>query len=108
MTTPDVYRAISDPTRRRILDLLAVKERPVRELMEPFDMSQPAVSQHLKVLREAGLVKERKVGRERQYRLTPGPLKEVASWIGHYDRFWRERIAALERYLDEEADKDEP
>lgn len=100
--TPDVYRAISDPTRRQILDLLATSERPVGELAAPFAMSQPAISQHLRVLREAGLVAERRVGRQRRYRLNPEPLKEVATWVAQYERFWRDRFTALERYLDEE------
>ena len=73
-----VFHAISDPTRRRILDLVAEGERPVGELVAAFRISQPAVSQHLKVLREAGLVAERRDGRQRRYRITPEPLREVA------------------------------
>jgi DNA-binding transcriptional ArsR family regulator len=101
----DIYKAIADPTRRRILDLLAECERPVGELAAPFRMSQPAISQHLRVLREAGLVRERRVGRERRYRLNPQPLLEVSNWVAQFERFWRDRFTALERYLDEEKEE---
>jgi DNA-binding transcriptional ArsR family regulator len=98
----DVFKAIADPTRRRILDLLAHSERAAGELVKPFHMSQPAVSQHLKVLRKAGLVTERRVGRERRYRLNARPLKKVAGWVSHYEQFWGDRLEALKKYLDEE------
>jgi DNA-binding transcriptional ArsR family regulator len=98
----DVFRAIADPTRRKLIELLAAGERPVGELAAEFQMSQPAVSQHLRVLREAGLVDEERRGRFRQYRLTPAPLEEVDGWLHHYRRFWRGRLAALEQLLDEE------
>jgi DNA-binding transcriptional ArsR family regulator len=102
VATGDVFQAIADPTRRRILELLAESERPVKELGAPFRMSLPAISQHLRVLREAGLVRERRDGRHRQYRLNPEPLRDVADWVGRYQRFWEQRLRALERYLDEE------
>jgi DNA-binding transcriptional ArsR family regulator len=98
----DIYRAIADPSRRRILDMLATGDRTVTALMEPFDMSQPAISKHLRVLREAGLVVERKVGRHRHYSLSPEPLREIATWLGHYRKFWRTRLTAFARLLDEE------
>ena len=82
MSAVDVYTAIADPTRRGLLDLLAEGERPVKRLAEPFAMTRPAVSQHLRVLREAGLVTERRVGRERRYRLRAAPLREVDEWVG--------------------------
>lgn len=99
-TTADVYGAIADPTRRRILDLLAEAERSASELAAPFQMSRPAVSQHLRVLREAGLVSEQRSGRQRIYRLEPGGLREVDLWVSSYQRFWRTRFAALGDYLD--------
>jgi DNA-binding transcriptional ArsR family regulator len=102
VATGDVFQAIADPTRRRILELLAESERPVKELSAPFQMSTPAISQHLRVLREAGLVHERREGRHRRYRLDPEPLRDVADWVGRYQRFWQHRLRALERYLDEE------
>jgi DNA-binding transcriptional ArsR family regulator len=99
--TGDVFFAVADPTRRGLLDLLAGGERPVKGLAEPFGMSRPAVSQHLKVLRKAGLVSERRSGRERIYRLEPAPLEEVRDWVETYERFWRGRLGALGRHLDE-------
>src|SRR5215813_6567071 len=97
----DVFLAIADPTRRRVLDMLRDRERPVRELARPFRISQPALSQHLRVLRNVGLVKDRKIGRERHYRLEPKPLTQVAEWILHYERFWREKLRNLAKVLDE-------
>jgi DNA-binding transcriptional ArsR family regulator len=86
--TADIFQAIADPTRRSLLELVAKGERPVKALAESFQMSRPAISQHLRVLREAGLVTERKVGRERRYRLRAGPLREVRDWVGQYESFW--------------------
>jgi DNA-binding transcriptional ArsR family regulator len=80
----DVFRAIADPNRRRMLDLLRTSERSVGELAKPFRMSMPAVSQHLKVLRNAGLVRERRVGRQRIYRVQPARLREVLTWAKRY------------------------
>ncbi|HEX3789238.1 MAG TPA: metalloregulator ArsR/SmtB family transcription factor [Pseudonocardiaceae bacterium] len=100
----DVYTAIADPTRRRILDLLTDADRSAGELAEPFRMSRPAISQHLRVLREAGLVSERKAGRRRIYRLAAGGLRDAHSWLGGYQRFWQVRFAALGDYLDAAAD----
>ena len=81
-----VFRAISEPTRRRILDLLADRERAVKELVPQFRMSQPALSQHLRVLRDAGLVRIRRQGRMRVYSVDPRPLREVSDWVGRYQR----------------------
>src|SRR5262245_28400137 len=97
----DVFLAIADPTRRRLLDMLVDRERVASDLGRPFRMSQPALSQHLKVLRRVGLVKSRKRGRERLYRLEPGPLTRVAEWIVRYERFWREKLVNLGKLLDE-------
>ena len=90
--TVDVFRAVADPTRRELLDRLRQADLPVTELAESFQMSLPAISQHLKVLREAGLVEEHRNGRYRVYRLIGGPLKEVADWADHFERFWKTRL----------------
>ena len=97
----DVFHAIADPTRRRLLDLLGEGERPVRSLAEPFDITRPAISQHLRILREAGLVSERRVGRERRYRIEPDRLREVSDWVARYERFWQDRLDRLGRHLEE-------
>ncbi len=83
----DVFKAIADPTRRAILDLLAESERSVKELTASFEMSQQAVSQHLGELHAARLVVARRVHRENRYRLTPAPLRSVASWIQGFQQF---------------------
>ncbi|MGH7999292.1 MAG: ArsR/SmtB family transcription factor [Brasilonema sp.] len=96
----DVFAAIADPTRRAILDQLRAGEQPVKQLAEPFAMSLPAISQHLQVLCEVGLVQMRKAGRQRLYRLNPEPLKQVSDWIAHYEQFWQEKLDTLEYYLE--------
>jgi DNA-binding transcriptional ArsR family regulator len=101
--TADVFQAIASPTRRRILELLRGGERDVSSLCGEVDVSQPAVSQQLAVLKEAGLVEERREGRHRVYRLHARPLEEVAAWVGMYEAFWRSRLDALGAHLDAEA-----
>ena len=95
----EIFQALADPTRRALLDLLRAGERPVKSLVEHFPVSQPAISQHLRVLREARLVSERRVGRQRLYRLEGKALAEVADWLAHYEEFWKSRLAALARHL---------
>lgn len=95
----DVFLAIAHPVRRQILDRLAAGEESVSQLAEPFGMSRPAVSQHLRVLRDAGLVTEQRHGRERHYRLQPERLDEVRAWMRTYDRFWHTHLASLGAYL---------
>ena len=99
LASEDVFRAVADGTRRAILDLLEKGERTVSDLVARFRVSQPAISKHLKVLRDAGLVDQRKDGRARIYRLRPQPLREVARWIEHYERFWTGKMGDLDRYL---------
>lgn len=99
MSPETVFRAVSDATRRQMLELLAARECSADELAQPFDMSQPAVSQHLKVLREAGLVHVRKEGRHRIYALNPLPLRQVHDWAGHFEGFWKKRLTALGQRL---------
>ena len=95
----DVFRAVADPTRRELLDRLAAGDESMMKLAESFDMSLPAVSQHLKVLREAGLVEERREGRMRIYTLVPTPLREISDWIGQYEQFWQTRLRKLGEQL---------
>jgi DNA-binding transcriptional ArsR family regulator len=96
----DVFRAIADPTRRALLDQLRRGRKPVGVLADAFSLTLPAVSQHLRVLREVDLVREERDGRRRIYQLNPEPLREVADWLAHYERFWQRKLDALERYLD--------
>jgi DNA-binding transcriptional ArsR family regulator len=85
-TQPDVFRAVSDPTRRALLERLRSGERSVSELARPFRMSQPALSQHLRVLRAAGLVSRRRRGRFLLYRLEAGPLRQIHEWASRLHR----------------------
>ncbi|MCM3571342.1 helix-turn-helix transcriptional regulator [Neobacillus mesonae] len=99
----DVYTAIADPTRRKLLRLLAdAEELPLHELTASFQMGRTAVSKHLAILKEAGLVADRKVGRETRYRLNAAPLKEIKDWVSFYEKFWNERVAILKHLLSEE------
>ncbi len=82
--TADVFRAVADPTRRGILDLLGSAERSATDLAAPFRMTRPAVSQHLRVLREAGLVRERRAGRQRLYRIEAAPLQAAYAWVARH------------------------
>ena len=95
------YAALAEPHRRQILDLLRDGERPAGDLVERLDLSQPGVSKHLKVLREAGLVDVRVDGRRRLYALRPQPLVEVDQWLEPYRAFWSNRLDALERHLED-------
>ena len=95
------YAALAEPHRREILDLLREGERPVGDLVGHLQLSQPGVSKHLKVLREAGLVAVRVDGRRRLYALRPQPLVEVDQWLEPYRAFWGDRLDALERHLEE-------
>jgi DNA-binding transcriptional ArsR family regulator len=98
--SPDVFRAVSDPTRRQMLELLGTGERTANELAAPFDMTQPAVSQHLRVLRDARLVDVRREGRHRVYSINAQPLREVFDWAQYFEGFWRKKLSALGRELD--------
>ena len=95
-----VFEVVSEPNRRRILDLLVTGERPVGELVGELSVSQPAVSKHLRVLREAGLVDSRVDGTRRLYRLRPEPLREVDAWLTPYRAKWSASLDARERHLD--------
>ena len=94
------FHAIADPTRRHILMMLRDGEQPATELARPFRATQSAISQHLAVLRRAGLVANRRQGRNRYYRVRAEALREVADWVAAFDQFWDERFSALGAYLE--------
>jgi DNA-binding transcriptional ArsR family regulator len=96
-----IFQTLADPSRRAILQLLTRGEAPVKTLTSHFDISQPAVSQHLAALKEAGLVDGRRDGRHVYYRVLPGGMKPLIDWIAHYRAFWTEHIDRLERLLEE-------
>jgi DNA-binding transcriptional ArsR family regulator len=93
------FEVLAEPSRRRIMDLLLPGERPVGDLVDALAMSQPAVSRHLRVLREAGLVRVRADAQRRLYRLEPAQLRAVDDWLAPYRRLWASRLDALERHL---------
>jgi DNA-binding transcriptional ArsR family regulator len=95
------FAALADPTRRAILARLILGEASVTELAEPFAMSLPAVSKHLKVLEHAGLIARSREAQWRPCRLEAGPLKDAANWLEHYRRFWEQSLDRLEAYLPE-------
>lgn len=97
---PTTFEVLAEPHRRRILDLLREGERPVGALVERLTLSQPAVSKHLRVLKDAGLVEVRQDAQRRWYRLRPEPLAEIDAWLAPYRRLWTEHLDALERHLD--------
>jgi DNA-binding transcriptional ArsR family regulator len=94
-----VFGAISHPARRQMLDLLRDSESSVNRIAGHFKMSRPAVSQHLRILLDAGLVSEQRHGRERRYHLVPDRLGPVREWIAHYDRFWDDRLQRLQKLV---------
>ena len=101
----DVFAAVANPTRREVLRLLLDHgPQPVQVLADHFDMRRPSLSEHLKVLKDAGLVTERKTSRQRLYSLRPEPLREVSEWLSPYEQFWREKLTNLRDLLDAEAD----
>lgn len=103
----DVFQAIADPTRRKLLQLLAEQELPITEISSHFPMTRTAVAKHLRILSEAELVSGRKVGREKRYSLQPEPLKELKRWLAFYERFWDNKLAMLQYYV-ENTGKDDP
>jgi DNA-binding transcriptional ArsR family regulator len=95
----DVFRAVADAHRRALLDAMSPGEAAVGDLARAAGLSYSAVSQHLAILLEAGLVERRKAGRHQFYRLDPAPLREIHAWTSHYERFWRDRLGRLKRVL---------
>ncbi|MDR6122030.1 DNA-binding transcriptional ArsR family regulator [Bacillus sp. SLBN-46] len=101
----DVFQAIADPTRRSLLKLLSNQEMPVTAISEQFPISRTAVSKHLRVLADAGLVKERKVGRETRYKLEPEPLMELKDWLQFFELFWENKLTALRLFVESDETK---
>ena len=97
----DIYHAIADPTRRAILDRLRLGPAPVNTILRDFPQSRPTISKHLRVLREARIVVEHRVGRERIYRIEPAELQKVAAWIEGYRSFWQSSLENLKNRLEE-------
>jgi DNA-binding transcriptional ArsR family regulator len=100
MRQTGIFRALGDPTRRALYERLIGREETVSGLTARFDISQPAISQHLKTLREAGLVTVRRDGRAAHYRAGPQGLKPLFDWVAHYEKFWRGREAKLKAVLE--------
>ena len=98
-TNTDVFNAVAEPQRRRILRVLADGERPVNDIARRLRVRQPQASKHLRVLREVGLVKVRREGRQRLYHLNARKLKPIHEWVSHYEKFWNERFDRLDEYL---------
>jgi len=100
MTQQLVFRAIADPTRRSIMTMLSSGERSLSDITAAFEMTRPAVAKHLNILREGGLVRVRKQGRERLHRLQPEALKTVSEWLSFFDQFWDEKLANLKQAVE--------
>ncbi len=101
------FAALADPTRRAILARLASGEASVKDLSAPFDMSQPAISKHLRVLERAGLIERGRQAQWRPRRLRAGPLRDINDWVGQYRRHWEESFERLDAYLREVQDKEQ-
>jgi DNA-binding transcriptional ArsR family regulator len=98
-TRRDVFQAIADPTRREIIHLIAQHPMNLNAIADNFDISRPAISNHIKILEECGIINVEQVGRERHCTIQPGNLKEVATWIGQYQVLWEEKLESFEKYL---------
>lgn len=98
-TRRDVFQAIADPTRREIIDLLAQQSLNLNAIAEHFDVTRPAISNHIKILDECGIVEIEQVGRERVCKIRPDRLKQVSDWIGKYEDLWVQKIESFEKYL---------
>src|SRR5262245_2467185 len=95
------FSALADPTRRRILEHLALGDRCVTDIAKPHNMSLPAISKHLRVLEDAGLIKRERIGRTHQLKLQAAPMKNASQWLNEYRQFWEERLDRLDEYLTE-------
>jgi DNA-binding transcriptional ArsR family regulator len=100
------FQALADPTRRAVLDLLRRGRQPAGEIAGAFPISRPAISKHLRLLRRAHLVEERREGRHRVYQLNPEPLRAVDSWLDHYRRFWSMNLNSLKEFVEAEYAKE--
>ena len=104
----DRFEALGDPTRRRIVELLAAGEQSAGDVARAFAISRPAVSRHLRVLREAGIATARSEAQRRVYRLEPAPLAEMEAWLARYRSFWTQRLDRLERHVRSKPRKGKP
>lgn len=98
-TRRDVFQAIADPTRREIIDLLAQQSMNLNAIAEHFDITRPAISNHIRILNECGIIVIEQVGRERFCKIQPDQLKQVSDWIGKYEDLWIQKIESFEKYL---------
>jgi DNA-binding transcriptional ArsR family regulator len=98
-TRRDVFQAIADPTRREIIDLLAQQSMNLNAIAEHFDVTRPAISNHIKILNECGIIEIEQVGRERVCKIQPDHLKQVSDWIGKYEDLWIQKVESFEKYL---------
>ncbi|MCR2821674.1 ArsR/SmtB family transcription factor [Lederbergia panacisoli] len=96
----DVFQSIADPTRRKMLQLLAQKEMPISTITSHFSMSRTAIAKHLHILSEAKLVNGQKVGREKIYTLQPEPFEEIKQWLSYYDQFWNNKLSMLKTVVE--------
>ena len=96
----DVFTAVADPTRRQIIQLLAQKELAVKDISNHFPVSRPAISKHLRILRQAGLVEEHKQGRYRYYMLRPEKLQDLRAWVTYFDAFWLDKLKILKEQVE--------
>lgn len=97
-----MFRAVADPTRRKLLKLLADREMPITDISSHFPMTRTAVSKHLRILSDARLVSERKSGREKLYTLHPEPLIELQEWLSYFERYWDNKLSMLKHYVENE------
>jgi DNA-binding transcriptional ArsR family regulator len=95
----DVFQAIADPTRRQIINLVANKSMNLNAITENFDVSRPAISQHIKILTECGIISIEQIGRERYCKIEPATLREVAEWVEPYRQLWEQKLDSFENYL---------
>jgi DNA-binding transcriptional ArsR family regulator len=100
-----VFRALSDPTRRAIIEMLARGDKSIGDIADAFDMTRPAVAKHLAILREGGIVAVEQKGRERINRLQPAALKTAADWLNFFDQFWDEKLERLKQAAEAKEDK---
>ncbi len=98
----DVFQAVADPTRRKLLEMLAGKQLSISTLSKDFSVSRTAITKHLRILESAGLVQSQKVGRERLYRLDAKPLQTVHHWLAFYEHFWEDKLSNLKKVVEKE------
>jgi DNA-binding transcriptional ArsR family regulator len=100
-TRRDVFQAIADPTRREIIDLISKRPMNLNTIADHFDVTRPAISNHIKILHECGIITIEQVGRERHCKINSKNLKEVSDWISQFQELWEQRLDSFEKYLDQ-------